>query len=395
MRTALFIFFVFASQTIFGQMEELSKWQFSGYQKFLNTSIFLPSENAPLPFPSEQFLLNDNLLHNRLKVKYFPSENWTINAELRSRIFWGDQVRFGMLLEGDYLEPINAGSDDFFDWSIGLQDSSGYALHTTLDRFFAEYSKGDWEIRLGRQRINWGIATTWNPNDIFNAYNFIDFDYEERPGSDALRIKRYLGFASSIEVAVNAFDSLEEATAAVLTKFHSGSYDFQILTGILNENTVLGLGWAGNLGNTSFKGEGSWFRSLKSNRQNVFAFTIGIDYTFASQLYINSSFLFNSAGSSNDTNTDLFSFQLSALNLYPYKYSFLNQYGYPISPLLNAGIIIVYSPNQSHPTFINPALTVSIAQNWDLDLIGQLFFQKETKYQAAVKAGYLRMKWSF
>lgn len=391
-----FYFFVlyFFSQNMMAQTEAPSKWQLSGYQKFLNTSIFLPTENAPLPLPSKQFLLNDNQFHNRLKLKYYPSESLIISAELRTRIFWGDQVRFTLLQNQDFLEGIDQGSDDFFDWSWGRQNDAGHAIHTTLDRFYAEYTKGDWEIRLGRQRINWGIATTWNPNDIFNAYNFVDFDYEERPGSDALRVKRYLGFASSVELAVNAFDSLENATAAVLTRFNKGTYDWQILTGVFQENTVLGLGWAGNLGNASFKGEASWFHSLSGDSKNNVAVSVGVDYTLANQMYLNGGLLYNSSGVIDET-ADLFAFELSAVNLYPFRYTLLFQTAYPISPLLNGGIVTVYSPGNTHATFVNPVLTYSLSQNWDLDLIGQLFFQKEEKYKAAIKAGYLRLKWSF
>lgn len=394
MRTIFFIIVFFASQNIFAQSGETPKWQFSGYQKFLNTTIFVPAKNSPFPLPSGQVLLNDNLLHNRFKIKYFPSENLTFNAEVRTRIFWGDQVRFSLLSGQDYLSGIDAGSDDFFDWSWGRQNDAGYAFHTTLDRFYGEFSKGDWEVRLGRQRINWGIATTWNPNDIFNAYNFVDFDYEERPGSDALRVKKYLGFASSIELAVNAFDSLENATAAILTKFHTGTYDFQFLTGVVKENFVLGTGWAGNLGNASFKGEASWFYPIGGVGKSSLSMSLGVDHTFASQLYLNGGILFNSLGAT-DENTDLFTFQLSAQNIYPFKYSIMAQAVYPISPLLSGALISVYSPGGAHATFINPVLTYSLSQNWDIDLLGQFFLQKDKKYKAAVKAGFLRLKWSF
>lgn len=385
MKQSILIFFLLLGNLVFSQNDEPSKWDFTGYQKFLNSTLILPDD---------QGLLNDNQLHSRLKLRYYPTENLTFVSEARTRFFWGDQVRFSFLFGQDFLDGINQGSDDYFDWSWGRQSQNGYAFHTTLDRFYGEYSKGNWEIRLGRQRINWGIATTWNPNDIFNAYNFVDFDYEERPGSDAVRVKRYLGFASSIEIAVNAFDSLENATAAVLTKFNQGTYDWQLLAGIVQDNSAIGFGWAGNLGNASFKGEGTWFRSLSGSNENSISFTCGIDYTFQSQLYINGGFLYNSNGTTQN-NDDLFSFELSASNLYPYKYAILLQSGIPVSPLLNTGVVIVYSPGAAQATFINPVLTYSIAQNWDLDLIGQLFFQKEETYQPGISAAFLRMKWSF
>ncbi len=377
------------------QTEKPSKWQVQGYLKYLNSSIFVPTAQSPVPIlTSKKFLINDNLLHNRLNIRYFANDQLTFRAELRNRIFWGDQVRFTLLADGDFLEGIDLGSDDFFDWSLGHQNNSGYALHTTLDRFYAEWYKGKWEVRLGRQRVNWGIGTTWNPNDIFNAYNFTDFDYEERPGSDALRVKRYLGFASSIEIAVNAFDKKEDLIGAVKANFHTGTYDWQVLAGVVEEYLTLGGGWAGNLGDASFKGEASWFTPLADSLDNSFALTFGVDYTFENQLYLNGGFLYNSNGTTG-SGENLLNFQLSARNLYPYKYSLLAQAAYPINPLLNSALIAVYSPGEAHALFLNPVLTYSLSQNWDLDLVGQIAFQKEEKYKSPVQAGFLRIKWSF
>ena len=381
---------------LFAQAEKPSKWQIQGYLKYLNSSVFVPTDQSPLPIlTSKKILINDNLLHNRLKFKYFANNQLTFHAELRNRLFWGDQVRFTLLAGGDFLEGVDLGSDDYLDWSLGHQNNSGYALHTTIDRFYAEWIKGQWEVRLGRQRVNWGISTIWNPNDIFNAYNFTDFDYEERPGSDALRIKHYLGFASSIEIAVNAFDKKEEFVGAAKANFHTGTYDWQVLAGVIKEHLTIGGGWAGNLGNASLKGETSWFYPLSSDSlDNSLALTLGIDYTFENQLYVNSGILYNSNGTTG-SGGNLLSFQLSARNLYPYKYSILSQWVYPINPLLNGAVIFVYSPSDAHALFFNPVLTYSLSQNWDLDLVGQLFFQKTEKYRSEVQAGFVRIKWSF
>ncbi len=392
----LFPLFLIFPGLLLAQENEPSKWQFQGYLKYLNASTFIQSELSPVPiFPSEKVLINDNLLHNRLKFKYFASDQLTFHAEIRNRLFWGDQVRFTLLPGGDFLEGIDLGSDDFFDWSAGTQSNNGYALHTTLDRFYGEWMKDDdWEVRLGRQRVNWGISTIWNPNDIFNAYNFTDFDYEERPGSDALRVKHYLGFASSIELAVNAFHEKEKAIGAVKANFHTGTYDWQVLAGVVEEHLTFGSGWAGNLGNASLKGEASWFHPFKDSLENSYAVTVAVDYTFQSQLYLSGGVLFNSNGTT-ASGGDLFSFELSARNLYPYKYSILTQASYPINPLLNGMMILVYSPGEAHALFLNPVLTYSLSQNWDLDLVGQIAFLNEEKYRSTVQAGFIRIKWSF
>ena len=85
-------------------------------------------------------------------------------------------------------------------WNILTEKS--FFLNTTIDRLWVDFNYGKLQVRAGRQRINWGQTLIWNPNDIFNAYSFFDFDYIERPGSDAVRVQYYPGSSSSVEAAV-------------------------------------------------------------------------------------------------------------------------------------------------------------------------------------------------
>jgi len=132
-------------------------------------------------------------------------------------------------------------------------------LNSTIDRALINYSKGKWDITLGRQRVNWGMNLVWNPNDIFNTYNFLDFDYEERPGSDALRVQYYLGDFSKIEVSAKKGRSKDDYIIAGMYKFNISSYDIQFITGVYQKDWMFGAGWAGNLKDAGFKGEISYF----------------------------------------------------------------------------------------------------------------------------------------
>lgn len=122
-------------------------------------------------------------------------------------------------------------------------------VHSVIDRMLLQYTTNNWDIKIGRQRINWGINNIWNPNDIFNAYNFLDFDYEERPVNDALRIQHYLKNNSTLELAYKPSKNITEHIAAALYKFNKkkNTYDWQLLTGIYKTDVVIGGGWAGTL----------------------------------------------------------------------------------------------------------------------------------------------------
>jgi hypothetical protein len=268
-------------------------------------------------------------------------------------------------------------------------------LHSYLDRAYFQYNKDNLEVRFGRQRINWGINTIWNPNDLFNAFTFTDFDYEERPGADALRVQYYTGYAGSIEFAIKAFDNSDEIVAAGLYKFNKGNYDFQILAGWSHKDIVLGGGWAGNIKNAGFKGEFSWFNSTLDSVQNNLALTLSIDYSFSNSLYLAGGLLYNWRGTSSNA-ANIFNFELSARNLYPYRWSIFTSLTYPITPLFSGGLAIIYSPVSTQPLFVNPNLTYSLAENLDVNLVGQLVLQDDNgKYGSNIQVFYLRFKWSF
>ena len=140
--------------------------------------------------------ISSGLIHNRINLKWKPVSNITIVTELRNRVFWGEEVRltpgFASLLRN---------TNEKFDLQKAWISDSSFIVHTNVERLYFNYGNDKLDIRIGRQRINWGITTTWNPNDIFNTYNFLDFDYEERPGSDGGRISYRFNNIVSIEAA--------------------------------------------------------------------------------------------------------------------------------------------------------------------------------------------------
>lgn len=366
------------------QIRDTQKVEVSGYIKDLQTFILQPG----LPVSADQ------LLHNRINVQWNISDQLRLHSALRSRLFFGDQVQ----ALPDYGELIDREANDVVDLSVLLEDEGNVVFHSYFDRLYFEYIPEDWEIRLGRQRINWGINNYWNPNDLFNAFSFIDFDYEERPGADAVRIKHYTGIASSIEVAVKAFEDPQYLVAGAMWKFNHSEYDFQVLGAWYRELITVGGGWAGNLGNAGFKGEMSAFIPSGQPYDQEFSISAAtqVDYVFSNGLYGTGGVLFNSLGATSGGLSQLFDFELDARQLYPFKFAILTSAVFNITPLLSANTTFVYSPVNSHPLFAGPSFTYSLATNWDLDLLGQFVFNVDDgRYRSPVQLVFLRFKFSY
>jgi len=382
----VFIIITIQGRQLWGQ-SEVKNWELGGYVKDMQTLIILP----PSSFFQNEAALFDNLVHNRINFGYYPDDRFSFEADLRNRFFWGDQIR---LASATYIDELDK-SNDFFKLSWGHSDSLGVAFHTMIDRLYLDYTIGNWQFRAGRQRINWGINTAWNPNDIFNAYSFTDFDYEEKPGSDAILIKYYFDFASSIEFAAKAFEKKEDAVAGILLKWNRWTYDMQLLGGIMQHNLVLGGGWAGNLFNAGFKGEFTYFKAMAKDEEDGFSMTLGLDYIFKNSLFANLGFLYNQNGNDDQSLAEIFSFDLSAKNLYPYTKALYASVNYPFTQLFYAGIVVVYSPVSTHPVFLSPTLSISLANELDLGLFGQLILEKDESFTSPVQAFFVRFKYSF
>ncbi|MGB0916230.1 MAG: hypothetical protein ACPGU4_01465, partial [Flavobacteriales bacterium] len=212
---------------------------FNGYLKNLNIVSF--SGNPLIGNSNEQFL------HNRLNLRIYPAKGLTIGAELRTRFFYAGST--ATTPAAKTAMDIDPGLIDM-TWNIG-NNSNPVHLNTTMDRLWIGWGNDKVDIRAGRQRINWGINTAWNPNDIFNAFSFVNFDYEERPGSDAVRFQYFGKNMSGFEIAVAPQQTWKQSTAAFMYKFNAKSYDFQFIAGQYRTDITAGFGFAGNAGNAS------------------------------------------------------------------------------------------------------------------------------------------------
>ena len=350
-------------------------------------------------------VLVDNLVHNRLNFRWYPSEELRFYSALRTRLFIGETTKF---LGEDFVDFIEYDTY-FFDLSWTIYNEGSVLLHTIIDRLYLEWLNNDISLKVGRQRINWGINTVWNPNDIFNAYSYFDFDYEERPGTDAIRLEYYTGTSSGIDIAVNLPDEtialdgrkINTLSAALLFKTNQWSYDLQFLMGYSRENWVLGTGWAGNLGSASLKGEISYFLPVEETELDPEAFvgTISIEHSIKN-LYYNVSYLFNSAGPNKLGSEGLLllsSRSLTAKTLSPYKHSAFIQGSYQIHPLVNGGMgVMLFPPNKA--LFLSPFVTWNVFQDFDIDFIVQGFYGEDftsDSFGALSISYFLRGKWSF
>ena len=379
------IVLIFYSSVIFSQ----DNWMMKGYVKGLASMQTIGDDGE---------MSLENTIHNRFDVNWFISDKFTFTAGLRNRIIIGNNVS----LIPNYADYISR-DYGYFDLSWVWADNTSWIGVSQFDRLMLDYTTGNLQVTLGRQRINWGQTFVWNPNDLFNTYSYFDFDYEEKPGSDALRLQYYIGESSKLELST-ALNSESEVTSVLFYRFNTKGYDIQFLGGVFTQSDyVLGGGFSGSIAGGGFSGELTYFHPMdKDEGDNTITATLHYDYMFKSSLNLQFETLYNGFGQE-DFSTgigDLLFQDLSPKNLFPTKLAFFGSGSYQVSPLFWVMLAGMYGP-EGNFWYVGPTLTYSISNTMELAGFGQFFSMDEVEDPSGVPlinqgtAIFFRFKWSF
>jgi len=375
--------------TINAQDQVESKWKdkisFSGYLRYMNSSSVINSDST----------IKDNLIHNRLRIKLDLNSRFNAVVEMRNRAFFGQATKInpnlGNILNNDMGE---------LDLSFVPYDQKELVIHSIFDRAYIKYSSDKWELRIGRQRINWGVNLAWNPNDLFNAYSLIDFDYQERLGVDALRLQYYIGEMSTIELSAQPGMSIDESIFAGLWKFNLNGSDFQFLFGNYYEDVAIGFGLATNIKNAGVTIESTYFNPKNNSKTSEgLSTSFSVDYSTKSGIYFNSSFLFNSLGSTKKSTDDnlfgSFLTDISAKRLMPSKLTYFTQVSGNFTPAINGSMTIFHMKGEEM-LLIMPSITYELKENLDTMLLAQLIYnQIESNFNSMGVGIFLRCAYNF
>ena len=372
-----------------------SSFDYNGYAKYLFSSTKVPSINERL---------YDHLLHLRLNTRYYATQNLTGVMELRFRTFYGESA----YKIPDYRELIQT-THDFVELDFYLWDTKYSIGYLEIDRLYLDYVQDKLEVTVGRQRIAWGTCWVWNPTDLFNPLQVLDFDYEERPATDAIRVQYYTGPVTKVEVSYKPAEDPYDQILAGLVSLNHWNYDFNFITGMKYKRWLAGFSWAGDILGAGFRGEMLVSQSPDSNDVNdyfyplpnlihsddpIISFALSGDYTFPNTFYIHTELLYNNIGAT--SNTLLYQPSANSLGLLnAARWNLYQEFSYDITPLMRGSVFGILNPNDKSYVIV-PSLSYSIVINLDLYLISFLFEGEPfTQFGDYGITYYLRLKYSF
>ena len=211
--------------------------------------------------------LSQSEIYNRINLSYNPTNIIQVKIGLRNIFNFGPTIAAYnniFALAGINYNKISTFDNGLLNLTYKIADNNSYILYSNFDRANISLTLNNFQVTVGRQRINWSINTVWNPNDIFNSYNYFEFNYPEKPGSDAILLQYYTGNFSSFQLAAkvgrvqnytsSGIHGVKKVTAALLYSFNEWNYDFQFFGGAMEDDYTAGGGWSGSIGGAGFTG---------------------------------------------------------------------------------------------------------------------------------------------
>ncbi len=334
----------------------------------------------------------NNTVHNRLDFLYFNNAYWTTEISVRNRLISGKLVNnyanFQYIIDKD---------EGFVDMSFNWDNGDNYVLNTSFDRFNVQYEKNNFQLKLGRQRINWGQSMIWNPNDVFNTYSYFDFDYPERSGIDAIRLQYITSTTALLDAAVK-IDRYNKITAAMRYKFKVHDFDIQFLTGELNQEEIIaGAGWKGQMKRMIFYGEATCLNSFSDTDYTGVISSVGANYTCNSGVTMATEWMYMSKANSIDGIFSTFYYSPSSIkDLSIGNYSYLLSAKYPVSSQLALAMSFVgFDFPFFHNFYLGPKADYTVSEKISASAYLQYFSIDNAGHGMDNTSLFLRFKYTF
>lgn len=230
-------------------------------------------------------------------------------------------------------------------------------------------SRGDVDLKLGRQRIAWGTGRFWSPLDILNPVSPLVLEREERVGVDAFLLEAKLGPLARASLVYAPAPDRGRDSLAVQWHGNAAGIDASFVAGRLSGQSIVGVDIASQIGDAGVRAEAARFAPEGSPGFN--RWMAGADYAFARGLTLSAELYYNGAGSRYPVNYDWSGLRSGRITSLATRYAGLYA-SYDITPLLKwVSYVVLNGDDRSRG--VDSRLVWSWRPNVDLTLGLQVF----------------------
>ncbi len=356
-----------------------------------SSSFTLSGSYKSLLTSGETFLLKENYWSdlNRLRLEFDLKPTETI---LIKSIYYNEAVIGTLLEKGEFVAAKNVRDDALFDFSKNVADRDDLFWRHSLYRLYLFYSKREFNLTVGRQRVAWGQARIWNPTDLFNPISPLKIEGDQRPGVDAVSIDYSLGPLSGLNIVYTPGDEGSKSSTGARVRTNIRGYDLSMMLGEFREDKVMGFDFAGNIGDGGLRGEGV-FTDQKEGKDFT-RFVISGDYSFPDNLYLLLEYLYNGGNLGKDI--PIFSLTEFTGEIVTRNRNFLAAgIGDDLTPLIRFNLYAIYDIDEES-LFFNPDIRYNIFSNLDWVIGARIFSGNvDSEYGSLSNTYYTSIEWYF
>ena len=372
--TSLFFFLqLFLISNLTGQESSL---QIGGYLKNLSTY-----QDGSFPGMPADLGKLQNTFQARLNLNWYAPANLTASLQSRHLLIWQRNIK-----SNPGFFNSSASNNYYFDLETKTINQENIQANSEIDRIYLDWTLEKLQLTAGRQRIAWGAALVWNPTDLFNPFNILDFDYEERPGTDAFLAQYYFGPLSQIDLAISPGKHARDVIYALRYYFNYRDIDLNLIAGWQRKGLRLGGSWAGQIYDGGFRGEILYSKADmrynpaqfsatplpyalpdKKIDKAFFTCVLSYDYTWENSFYVHTEYLYNGLGATKNAAARRLE-TLATGELSPARHSIFQEFAYNFTPLWRGNVFFIINP--SDLSWIGaPSVEYSLSENWEAYLL--------------------------
>jgi len=342
----------------------------------------------------------------RVKTEAKWRDRVTLTLHYEISTLWGDS-----LSDPAYRSAVMRDPDVFANlwWPIAEGDSA--AVSHTLDRAYLTIKADPMTFIVGRQRIGWGVARFISPIDLFNPFDPLAIDKEERRGTDALVTEVSLGAVTGASRVFAPARDMDAASYALRLYTNRFNYDVALMAGRFTDREVYGLDFSGQIWDVAVWGEAAWNEedeetsyvvadpsspvgfSLRESKKRYMRAALGAQYIFPNTLSILVEYYYNGKGESRD-DYDWASYADGSEPVLGRHYLFATV-SYEITPLLTGSFSVVHNVADGS-VVLAPSVEYSLTENIYLSAGAQVGIGEDTtEFGARPGLYYLQIRYYF
>jgi hypothetical protein len=266
-----------------------------------------------------------------------------------------------------------------------------YGRHR-LYRAAVTLTRGDVDLKVGRQRIAWGTGRFWSPLDILNPVSPLALEREERVGVDAALLEAKLGPLSRASLVYAPAPDHSSPSRAMQLHGNAAGVDASLVVGRLLGLDIVGMDVASQIGDAGVRGEAARLRPRGGGGFN--RLMAGVDYAFPNGLTLSAELYYNGAGSRDPAGYDFAGQRSGRLASLATRYAGLYA-SYEITPLLKwMTYVVVNGDDRSRA--IDTRLVWSVRSDLDLTAGVQRFSGRSGSEFGTVPAAWqAQLQWFF